>query len=253
MLRAGVGLDSDGALVVFTQEVLDGVEVMLAHIAQAAAVIIPVAAEGLVDAVRVVRLIGGGAEPEIVIQLGRDGLLGEVGAAAPLILLPIEAGRAADHHLERPAQEPALHHFLDLFDPDVHAVKVVLETEPGVQPENATVFRDRRLDGFAFGDGPGHRFFAPDIFAGLSRGDGDEGVPVRRSRDMHDIDVLALEHVAKVPVAGDSRPRHPEAGFEVLLIDIANGQQFRGRVNPLEVSLSHAADADDGLGEGFAG
>ena len=57
---------------------------MLAHVAEAAAVVVPVAAEGGVDAVRVVGLVRGRAEPHVVIELGRHRLRLQVGLAAPV-------------------------------------------------------------------------------------------------------------------------------------------------------------------------
>src|SRR6266566_7877280 len=135
---------------------------MLAHIAKAAAVVIPIAAKGLVNAVRVIRLFRGGTEPEIVIKLGRHGLRSEVGAAAPLILFPIKAGRPADSDFERPTQKSGLHQFLDGFHWNSHAIEIAFEPEPGIEPENPFVFRNRGLHRFTLGNSPAHGLLAPD-------------------------------------------------------------------------------------------
>ena len=60
ILRAGIGFDLHRALVVLAENVLNRIEVMLPHIAKPAAVVIPVAAKGLVNAMRVVWFLGAG-------------------------------------------------------------------------------------------------------------------------------------------------------------------------------------------------
>ena len=81
LLRA-VGPDLDRARVVLAEDVLDGVEVVHAHVPEPAAVVVPVAAEGAVDAVGVVGLEGRGAEPEVVVELGRARAAG-AGSSGP--------------------------------------------------------------------------------------------------------------------------------------------------------------------------
>src|SRR5439155_11132307 len=179
---------------------------MLAHIAKAAAVVIPIAAKGLVNAVRVIRLFRGGTEPEIVIKLGRHGLRSEVGAAAPLILFPIKAGRPADSDFERPTQKSGLHQFLDGFHWNPHAIEIAFEPEPGIEPENPFVFRNRGLHRFTLGNSPAHGLLAPDILAGFSGRDGNQRVPVWRGRDMHDVDVFAGKNFAEILVTFPSSP-----------------------------------------------
>lgn len=91
ILHWGVGLDFHRAFVVLAEDVLHGVEVMLAHVSQSTSIVVPITAEGPVHAVRVVRLVRGRPEPEVVIEFRWDGLGCQVGAADP-IKLPIEAG-----------------------------------------------------------------------------------------------------------------------------------------------------------------
>ncbi len=252
ILLRGIGFDLDGAFVVLAENVLHGIEVMLAHIAEAAAIVVPVAAEGAVDAVGVVGLEGGGAEPEFVIEIRGDGLRGEVGAADP-IEFPIEAGAGIERDFERPAQETVLHRFLDGLDGRAHAVEAVLEAEPGVEAEDALMLFDGGDHGFAFADGAGHRLFAPDILAGLGGLDGHDGVPVGRGGDMDDINVLAGEHFAEIAVTFAIGPAFLHRGIEVVLVDIAHGEELAGGVDAFDVAQAHAAGADDGAGEHLAG
>lgn len=155
MLRVGIGFDVRGTLVILAKDVLNGIQVVLTHVAKAAAIIVPISAEGAVNAVRMVGLFGSGAEPEIVIQFRRNWLRGEIRAAAPEILFPIEAGVCAEGNFKRPAEHAGLHQFFDRFDRNGHAVEGAVETEPGVEPENAFIFRDRSDDRLAFSNRSG--------------------------------------------------------------------------------------------------
>ena len=83
---------------------------MLAHVAQAAAVVVPVTSEGTMHTMRVVRLERGGAKPHVVVELLGHGLRFQVGPAAPVVF-PIETGDTADGDLERPAEDAALDEF----------------------------------------------------------------------------------------------------------------------------------------------
>ena len=78
VLLRGVNLDLNGELVVFAEDVLHGVNVVLAHIGKSAAIIVEVAAEGLVRTMDVVGLVGSRAEPEVVVELLGYGLNFEV-------------------------------------------------------------------------------------------------------------------------------------------------------------------------------
>ena len=93
VLLGGVNLHLDGEGVVLAQNILNRVYVMLTHIGQAASVIVEVSAEGLVGTVYIIRFIGCGAEPEVVIQLFGNGLYLQVFLSYP-VELPGEAGGA---------------------------------------------------------------------------------------------------------------------------------------------------------------
>ena len=73
MLLRTVDVNPHRAGVVFAQDVLHGINVVLAHVAQAATVVIPVTPEGAVYAVRMVGLELGWPEPHVVIQFCGDG------------------------------------------------------------------------------------------------------------------------------------------------------------------------------------
>ena len=200
MLLGRVRLHLHRARVVLPEDVLHRVEVVLAHVAEPAPVVVPVAAEGAVDAVGVVGLAGRRPEPQVVVELGRHGLGLQVRPAAP-VELPVEAGGGADGRLEGPAQEPALHHLLDRLDVRAEPVEPALEAEPGVEPEDPAV---RSTASTTFCPSPIVRvigFSHQMSFPASSRRHGDQGVPVGRRGDVDDVDVRPLQHLAEVRVA----------------------------------------------------
>ncbi len=177
----------------------------------------------------------------------------EVGAAAPLILFPIKSAWPADGDFERPSQESGLHQLLDGFHRNAHAIETAFEPEPGIEPENPFVFRDRGLHGFALGNGPAHGLFAPDILAGFGGGDGNQRVPVWRGRDMHDVDVFAGKNFAEILVTFHVRAGRFDRSLEMLFIDVANREKFAGSIDGFDVAHAHATSADDSAREDFTG
>ena len=70
---------------------------------------------------------------------------------------------------------------------------------------------------------------------------------------MDDVDILARKHFAEVLVALDIRAGLTEAVLEMLLVHVANRQQFGGWINRLEMTHAHTPDSDDRFGERFIG
>ena len=257
MLLRGVDLDLHGRGVVLAQQVLYGVHVVLAHVRQAASVVVPVTAERAVDTVFVVGLVRRRAEPHVVIQFGRNGLRREVLLPHPEEF-PGEARGSRDGHLEGPSQQSAVDQLLQRLDRRAQSVEGVLETEPRVQAEDAAVLLHRLHDALAFADGACHRFLAPDVLAGPGRLDGHQSVPVGRGGDMHDVDVGIGNEVAVVVVGFEglvellAAQRH--GAVEVVPVDIADRHQPAGVVRrEVIAALADAAHADDAFGELVAG
>ena len=195
-----------------------------------------------------VRLVRGRPEPEVVIEFRWDGLGCQVGAANP-IKLPVEAGRGVECDLERTVAQHSVHHrFADVFYRHAHAVEAVLEAEPGVEAEDALVLLDRGDDRTSLGDGPRHRLLAPNVLTRLGCGDGDDGMPVRRGGHMDDVDVLAGEDFAEIFVTFAIRAAGLHRLGEVVGVYVADGQQFAGGVDGVDMSHAHAAGTNDGAG-----
>ena len=112
---------------------------------------------------------------------------------------------------------------------------------------------DRLNNLFAFVNRSAHWLLAPDVFAGLGGGNGDQRVPVRRSGNMDDIDVLTLQHLPEILVGLDVRAARFLGRLEVVFVHVANRQQLGLRVNALEVSAAHATGANHGLCDDIAG
>src|SRR5205814_475196 len=71
-----------------------------------------------------------------------------------------------------------------------------------------------------------HRLLAVDVLAGLERGDGDERVPVRGSRDHDRVDIRVRDQIAEVVVALRFALREGDSAVQMRLIDVANGAQL---------------------------
>ena len=203
VLRIGIDLDRDRCLVVFVENVLHGIEVMLPHVAEATAIIVPVATEGAVSAMGIVRFHRRWAKPHIVVELWWHVLFRKIGFTDPEEF-PVETGDTGDGDLERPAKQVVHDGFFDLFHRHAHAVEAIFEAEPGIESEDAVVLFHSLYHRHALADRAAHGLLAPNVFAGLGSLDGHESMPVRRCRDVNDIDVFAGEHFAEIFIALDA-------------------------------------------------
>ena len=116
--------------------------------------------------------------------------------------------------------------FFDLFHGHAHAVEAIFEAEPGVESKDPVVFFNGLDHGHALTNSAAHRFFTPNVLTSLGSLDGHQRVPMWRSGDMDDIDVLASEHFTEILVALDT----VLLGFgivhalgQMIFIDIAQG------------------------------
>ena len=137
---------------------------------------------------------------ESQVKIRRHGLRDQIRATHPS-KLPVETRRSTECHLEWPTEHAAQNRFLDGLHRRAHPVKSTVETEPRVEPENSLMFLHYSHDGLSFCDRAGHRFFAPNILTGLRSGDRDQRVPMRRGRDVDNVDVLACDDFMPVLIA----------------------------------------------------
>ena len=223
------------------------------HIRESAAVVVPVAAERGVHAVFVVGFVGRRAEPHVVVQLFRDGLGLEVLLPHPEEF-PGESRGSGDGHLEGPSQQAAVDEFLERFDRRAQSVEGVLEAEPGVQAEDASVLPDGLHHALALADGARHRLLAPDVLAGLGCLDGHDAVPVGRGGDVYDVDVGVGDQIPVVVIAFEGLVEllaaQRDGAFEVFAVDVADRHQAACIVGgEVIAALADAAHADDALRE----
>ena len=118
---------STGLVCVFLQEILDGIEVMHAHVAQPAAVVIPVAAERLMDAVGMIGLERARA-PARNRNPAPWARAGAGGRSSRSSRISSRTRDPADRRFERPAEQPVLDDFLDRLDGRAEAVELVFGT-----------------------------------------------------------------------------------------------------------------------------
>ena len=127
--------------------------------------------------VLVVGLVGCRAEPQVVVQLLGDGLHLQVLLACPEEL-PRKAGGSTDAHLEGPAQQSAIHKLLQGLHLSAQSVEGVLEAEPGIEAEDASVALDGLLHTASFADGTCHGLLAQDVLACVGSLYGHDAMPV---------------------------------------------------------------------------
>ena len=100
MLLRRIDLDLYRIVVVLAEDVLYRIDVVLTHITESAAVIVPVAAEGIMGTMPVVWLVRSRAEPHVIVEFGRNRLRNEILLSCPEEL-PCEAGGARNAHCKR--------------------------------------------------------------------------------------------------------------------------------------------------------
>ncbi|OQC56002.1 MAG: hypothetical protein BWX52_01883 [Bacteroidetes bacterium ADurb.Bin013] len=154
-------------------------------------------------------------------------------------------------HLQGPAQHAALYQFFKRVHGRAQAIECVLETEPGVQSEDASVSLDRFHYTFAFPYGACHGFFAPDILAGLGGFHSHDAVPVRRGGNVHHIYVGIVNQIHEMLIGPDPVRGHFHSRFQVFGIHIADGNQPCSFV--FDMFPAHTAGTNDPFGQLVAG
>ena len=188
-----------------------------------------VAADGFLDV--------GRAVPEIVVDVGRDGvLLGRADGLAALV-----ADGAGELHL---AVLAGVHVLDGGADADAGAA-----LGAGLDDELGEVVRggDELL---AFEDVMRKRLLDVEVLAGLERPDALDGVLVVRGGDGDGVDVLVFEHLSHVGVALGARVVLQALGDD-LGVDVAEGDDADALdlLELLDVFQTAAAEADDGDAE----
>src|SRR5690606_35407185 len=142
MLLRCIHLHTDGACMVFPEEILNRVEIVLTHITQSATVVIPITAEGPVDPMLIVRLVGCWTEPFFVIKLGGYRFRLQICSSYPE-KLPVKSGMSAHGDLKRPTQHAAIYQLFDWFNSRIHAIEIGIKPEPGIQAEDPSMLLHR--------------------------------------------------------------------------------------------------------------
>ena len=197
---------------------------MLPHVSEPSTVIIPVSAESLVYAMRVIRLVRSRAEPHVVVQLCRNRLRFEIFFSYPE-KLPVETGMRTDRHLQRPSQQSALHQLLQRFDRSAQSIELVCKTEPCIQAEHTSVLLYGLHHTLSFTDRTRHRLFTPDVFPGFSGLDRHDTMPMRWSGDVHNINIRVQNQIAEIMISGYFFLHQFLSQFKVIFINVTNGNQ----------------------------
>ena len=204
--------------------------------------------------VLVVRLVGCGTQPEVVVKIVGNGLGIQMLLTYPEEL-PVEAGVLGHCHGEGPAKQTAVNQLLERSHLGAETVEGILKAEPGVKTENSVVAFHRLNNSLTLTNGTGHGLFAPYILTGLCSLYRHDCMPVGRGTNVHYVHVGIMDQVHEVVIAGYLSESclfsHVLAPSQPGLIYIANCNQTVGHVKV--VAAADTAEADDTLGELVAG
>ena len=258
VLRRGVAFGGDGRFAVLAEEILHRVQEVLAHVTETALVEIPIAAEGAVAPVRMIRDQLGRTAVEVPVEVRRDGLGLEVRLTRPEVDLPGDAADRGETHRQRATEDAARDDATDLAGRADAVIVGAVEAEPGVHAKRHTGLLDDAAQGDTLADRAGQRLLAPDGLAAAGGHGGDDAVPMGRRADVHDVGVGHRDDLAEI-LGGH---RRAAAGLldalELLLhalgVDVTDADDavLAGHAR-LGVHGGDAATADDDVIQGLAG
>lgn len=230
--------DQFGTRIVHAEAPLGDIEMVGAKVGHLSAGVVPEEAEVVVDPFGVVRALGSGPEPKVIVELGGSGRIGNRRSGK------IDIGNS---HFDGGnfAQGPATSQGAGDVEVFARALLAACLDDP-------LVFAGGVDDGPTLFDGEGEGLFAVDMLAGFTGIDGDAGVPVVRGGDDDRVDVLVVEDAAIIPNGNGRlsvRFLHPVGGLgEALAVDIADGDDVLELVTHVRATLparSNGGDADD--------
>ena len=244
VLLRSVYLHLHRAVIILAQDILHRVDIVLPHVAQTTGIIVPIAAERLMRAMYVVRLVRRRSQPHIVVQLCRYLLRLQILLAYP-VEFPVEARMLRDGHLQRPTQQSALYQLLQRFHRRAQSVELIREAEPRVDAEHTSVLLHCLAHPLALAYGACHRLLTPDVLARLCSLYGHQCVPVWWCSYVYDVHVRVMYQVAVVVILRHTLGAQVASSLQVLLIHVTDSHQSCAAI--VLMSASHATYADDTL------
>ena len=187
--------------------------------------------------------LGGGAAPQVPVQaIGRAGV-GGVADPVGRLVHDIERSHGAD------AAEVAGADELD------HAPVVVAGMDLGANLADDAVPGHGVTNGQAFAQVQRHRFLQVDVFAGGTRRDRLERVPVRRAGDDHGVEIRLLQHLPIIRIGPTGLPELGHDRIPAAFPGIAGARDHHVRVfrAVVEIGPAHSAAADQAQTNAFAG
>src|SRR5574344_1778392 len=199
MLLRGIHFHLNRTFIVLSEEILYGIHIVLTHIATSTSIIIPIPTECLVHSMRVVRLLRSRPQPHIVVKLCRHRHWIKMLLTYP-VKLPVKSCMLGDCNFQRPTEQATLHQFFEREYGSAETIKIISKTEPRIEAENSVVALHSLHYSFPFTDSTGHRLFTPYIFSCLGCRNAHKSMPVRRSCNMHNIDVRVVDKIHPVGI-----------------------------------------------------
>ncbi len=211
------------------------VEVVMGHVRQSAALVIPVAAVRAAEAMALERPQGGRAAVHVPVEVGGDWIDLVLDHAAPLLDFD---SAVLDEDRVALFQQSALEDLADFL--------VRPETPVCADLEDSAVAPLGLGHGRAFGDETAHWLLAEHVFAGFHGGNGDEGVPAGVGGDGHHVDVLAFQHFAEIGI-------DPLVVGGILELHVAAGELADVVAQSAKGAVAASSAADQGAAQSLAG
>src|SRR5699024_5192302 len=127
----------------------------------------------------------------------------------------------------------------------------VTKTKPGIQPEDGAIALHGVHYLLSFANGSGHRFLTPDVLSRLRGLLGHNAVPVRRSGNMHHINIILLQDLSVVSISPYPGVTHIQCLLQMIFIDITNSHQPGSGIG--QMPLAHISYPNYSLSKLVAG
>jgi hypothetical protein len=129
MLLRSIDLNRYRTCFIFTKQVLNRIKIMLAHIAQAPSVVIPVSSEFCMNSFWIVWLEWRRTKPEVIVEFSGNRLWLQVIKTTP-VEFPVVPRNSAYSDFKRPTKYPAVNQLLQRLYGCTQTIELIFEPEP---------------------------------------------------------------------------------------------------------------------------
>ena len=152
-------------------------------------------------------------------------------------------GMLTDGHLQRPTQQATLYQFLQRSDRRTQSVERIRKAEPRVQTEHPPILLHRFHHPLTFANRTSHRFFTPNVFPCFRSLHRHDTMPMRRRRDMDNIDIRIQNQIAEIMISRNLLFHQVLTQFQMFLVYVAH--RYQARASVIQMASSHPAGTDN--------